>query len=297
MTARFATTQARILETQSEAYKGANTLAEMLKGLDKQFERKEDGGLYLDERIWVPVYGNLRTLIMNKAYTTTYYVHPGADKMYYDLRDLYWWPGIKKDIALYVSKCLACSKVKAEHQKPLGLLQQPEISKWKWENITMDFITKLPRTNSRHDAIWVIVDRLTKSALFLAVCEDYKTEKPAGLYINEIKALGTQLDLKIAYHPQTDGQSERTIQTLEDMLRACAINFGGNWDTHLPLVEFSYNNSYHSSVKCAPFEALYGSKCQTPIASEVGESKLIGPEIVQGTTNKIVQIKERLKAA
>ncbi|GJY03289.1 putative reverse transcriptase domain-containing protein [Tanacetum coccineum] len=157
----------------------------------------------------------------------------------------------------------------------------------------MDFISKLPRTNSGHDSIWVIVDRLTKSAHFLVVREDYKIEKLARLYINDIvarhgvpvsiisdhdsyftlrfwqslqKALGTRLDLSTAYHPETDGQSECTIQTLEDMLRACAIDFGGNWDTHLPLVEFSYNNSYHSSVKCAPFEALYGRKCRTPIA-------------------------------
>ncbi|GKA37275.1 putative reverse transcriptase domain-containing protein [Tanacetum coccineum] len=152
----------------------------------------------------------------------------------------------------------------------------------------MDFIAKLPRTNSGHDAIWVIVDRLTKSTHFLAVRKDYKTERLARLYINKIvarhnvlvsiiydcdshftsgfwrllqKALGTQLDLSTAYHPKTDGESERTIQTLEDMLRACAIDFGGNWDTHLPLVEFSYNNSYHTRVKCAPFEALYGRKC------------------------------------
>ncbi|GJV71552.1 putative reverse transcriptase domain-containing protein [Tanacetum coccineum] len=317
--------KARILEAQSEASKNVNTPAEMLKGLDKQLERKEDGGLYLAERIWVPVYGNLRTLIMNEAHATRYSVHPGADKMYYDLRGLYWWPGMKKDIATYVSKCLTCSKVKAEHQKPSGLLQQPEIPEWKWENITMDFINKLPRTSSGHDSIWVIVDRLTKSAHFLAIREDYKIERLARLYINEIvarhgvpvsiisdrdsyftsrfwqslqKALGTRLDLSTAYHPETDGQSKRTIQTLEDMLRACVIDFSGNWDTHLPLVEFSYNNSYHSSVKCAPFEALYGRKCRTPIAwAEVGESKLFGPEIVQETTDKIVQIRERLKAA
>ncbi|GJT51625.1 putative reverse transcriptase domain-containing protein [Tanacetum coccineum] len=119
--------KARILEAQSEASKGVNTLAETLKGLDKQLERKEDGGLYLAERIWVPVYGNLRTLIMNEAHATRYSVHPGADKMYYDLRGLYWWPGMKKDIAMYVSKCLTCSKVKAEHQKPSRLLQQPRM--------------------------------------------------------------------------------------------------------------------------------------------------------------------------
>ncbi|GJU90396.1 putative reverse transcriptase domain-containing protein [Tanacetum coccineum] len=291
--------KARILEAQSEASKDVNAPAEMLKGLDKQFERKEDGGLYVAERIRVPVYGNLRTLIMNEAHTSKYFVHPGAEKMYYDLRDLYWWPEMKKDIALYVSKCLTCSKVKVEHQKPSGLLQQPKIPEWKWENITMDFINKLPRTSSGHDSIWVIVDRLTKSAHFLAIYGDYKTERLARLYINEIiERHGTQLDLSTAYYPETDGQIERTIQTLEDMLRACTIDFGGNWDTHLPLVEFSYNNSYHTSMKCAPFEALYGRKCQTPIAwAEVGESQLIRPEIVQETTDKIVQIKERLKTA
>ncbi|GJR96705.1 putative reverse transcriptase domain-containing protein [Tanacetum coccineum] len=112
------------------------------------------------------------------------------------------------------------------------------------------------------------------------------------------KALGTRLDMSTAYHPQTDGQSERTIQTLEDMLRACVMDFGGSWDTHLPLIEFSYNNSYHTSIKCAPFEALYGRKCRSPVIwTEVGESQLIGPEIVQETTEKIVQIKERLKTA
>ncbi|GJX15870.1 putative reverse transcriptase domain-containing protein [Tanacetum coccineum] len=127
----YSSIKARILEAQSEASKGVNTLAEMLKGLDTQFERKEDGGLYLAEQIWVPLYGNLRTLIMNEAHATRYSIHPGVDKMYYDLRGLYWWPGMKKDIAMYVSKCLTCSKVKAEHQKPSGLLQQLEILKLK----------------------------------------------------------------------------------------------------------------------------------------------------------------------
>nr|GFC70510.1 putative reverse transcriptase domain-containing protein [Tanacetum cinerariifolium] len=149
----------------------------------------------------------------------------------------------------------------------------------------MDFVNKLPRTRSGHDSIWVIVDRLTKSAHFLAVREDYKTEKLARLYINEIiarhgKALGTQLDLSTAYHLETDGQSERTIQTLEDMNVACAFDLGEKWVTLLPLIELSYNNIYHSSIKCAPFEALYGRINRTPIAwTEVGEGKLLGPEI------------------
>ncbi|GJR53128.1 reverse transcriptase domain-containing protein [Tanacetum coccineum] len=262
---------------------------------------------------------------MDEAHKTMYSVHPRADKMYHDLRDMYWWPGMKRDIAAYVSKCLTCSKVKAERQRPSGLLQQPEIPEWKWDKITMDFITKLPKTKSGHDTIWVIVDRLTKSAHFLATREDYSTERLAKLYIDEIvarygvpvsiildqggrftsrfwktlqKALGTRLDMSTTYHPQTDGQSECTIQTLDDMLRVCVFDFGGNWDVHLPLAEFYYNNSYHSSIQCALFEALYGRKCRSPVLlAEIGESSLIGSELVQETTDKVVLIKENLKAA
>ncbi|GKC67137.1 putative reverse transcriptase domain-containing protein, partial [Tanacetum coccineum] len=165
-------------------------------------------------------------------------------------------------------RCLTCSKIKAEHQKPSGLLQQPEIPEWKWEKLAMDFITKLPKSSSGYDTIWVIVDRLTKSAHFLPIREDYKTEKLAKIYVNEIvarhgvpvsiisnrngrftshlwqalqEALATRLDMSTAYHPQTDGQSERTIQTLEDMLRACVMDFGGSWDTHLLLTDFGFD--------------------------------------------------------
>ncbi|GJR96063.1 putative reverse transcriptase domain-containing protein [Tanacetum coccineum] len=215
--------------------------------------------------------------------------------------------------------------IRSEHQRPSGLLQQPEIPEWKWDKITMDFITKLPRSKSGHDTIWVIVDRLTKSAHFLAIREDYSTEKLAKIYVDEIvvthgvpvsiisdrdgrftsrcwqtmqKALGTRLDMSTAYHPQTDGQSERTIQTLEDMLRACVIDFGGSWDVHLPLAEFSCNNSYHSSIRCAPFEALYGRKCRSPVLwAKIGKSSLIGPELIQEMTDKVVLIKEKLKGA
>ncbi|KAD3640600.1 hypothetical protein E3N88_29823 [Mikania micrantha] len=154
--------------------------------------------------------------------------------------------------------------------------------------------------------------------------ETYTMDKLANLYINEIvvrhgvplsiisdrdsrftsrfwqslqKSLGTHLNLSTAYHPQTDAKSERTIQTLEDMLRTCVIDFGGNWDSHLPLIELSYNNSYHSSIGCAPFEALYGRKCRSPICwSEVGDNRITGPELIQETTDKIAQIQQRLQA-
>ncbi|GJT17802.1 putative reverse transcriptase domain-containing protein [Tanacetum coccineum] len=248
-----------------------------------------------------------------------------GDKMYQDLKQLYWWPNMKANIATYVSKCLTCSKVKAEHQKPSGLLVQSEIPEWKWEKITMDFVTKLPKTTNGYDTIWVIVDRLTKSAHFLPMRETDPMEKLMKLYMKEVvtqhgvpasiisdrdgrftslfwkalnKALGTRLDMSTAYHPETDGQSERTIQTLEDMLCACVLDFGKNWDRHLPLVELSYNNNYHTSIKAAPFEALYGRKCRSPVCwAEVGDAQLTGPVIIHETTEKIVQIKSRIQAA
>nr|GFA89132.1 putative reverse transcriptase domain-containing protein [Tanacetum cinerariifolium] len=204
------------------------------------------------------------------------------------MKKLHWWPNMKAYIATYVSKCLTCAKVKAEHQRPSGLLVQPKIPKWKWDNITMDFVTKLPKSLQGYDIIWMIVDRLTKSAIFTPIRETDHMDKLARVYLKE-NALGTRLDMSTAYHPKTDGQSERTIQTLKDMLRACAIDFGKGWVNHLPLVEFSYNNSYHASIKAAPFEALYGRKCRSPICwTKVGEAQILGPELIQETTEKIV---------
>ncbi|GJU06568.1 putative reverse transcriptase domain-containing protein [Tanacetum coccineum] len=177
-----------ILAAQGKTFNQENVLAEKLHGLDQQMERKEDGSLYFMDPIWVPLLGGVRTRIMDEAHKTKYPVHPGADKMYYDLRDMYWWLGMKRDIATYVSLCLTCSKLKVEHQRPSSLLQQPEIPEWKWDKITMDFITKLPKMKSGHDTIWVIVDRLTTSAHFLPMREDYSTERLAKLYIDEIAA-------------------------------------------------------------------------------------------------------------
>ncbi|GJV16285.1 putative reverse transcriptase domain-containing protein [Tanacetum coccineum] len=280
----------RILAAQKKAI---DEFGGLQKGLDEMIEQRSDETLYYLDRIWVHLKGDVRTLILDEAHKSKYSVYPGANKMYYDLRDRYWWPGMKKDIAEYVSKCLACLKVKAEHQRPSGLLQQPEIPVWKWEGIAIDFVTKLAKTSSGHDTIWVIVDRLTKSAHFLPMREDYKMDRLARLYLNEIvarhgvpisiisdrdsrftssfwqsiqEALGTHLDMSTAYHPQNDGQSERTIQTLEDILRAWVIDFERSWDVHLPL-------------------------------AEVGDGQLIGPELVQETTEKISQIKDRLKDA
>ncbi|GJS34346.1 putative reverse transcriptase domain-containing protein [Tanacetum coccineum] len=275
-------------QAQIEAQKPENLVNEDVGGIirrdipKERLEPRADGTLCLHGRSWLPCYGDLRSVIMHESHKSKYSIHPGSEKMYQDMKKLYWWPNMKADIATYVSKCLTCARVKAEHQRPSGLLVQPEIPEWKWDNIMMDFITKLPKSSQGFDTIWVIVDRLTKSAHFLPIRENDPLDKLARLYLNRIvarheipasiicdrdgrftsnfwrsfqKALGTDISMSTAYHPETDGQSERTIQTLEDMLRACVIDFGKGWVKHLPLAEFSYNNSYHASIKAAPYEA------------------------------------------
>jgi hypothetical protein len=245
--------------------------------------------------------------------------------MYNDLKEFYWWPNMKKQIADFVASCPVCQQVKVEHQKPAWPLQPLLIPQWKWKDITMDFVSRLPRGKKGNDAIWVIVDRLTKSALFLPMKMTDPIDKLARLYVNEVvrlhgvplsivsdrdprftsrlwpsihRALGSKLNMSTAFHPQTDGQSERTIQTLKDLLRACAMEFGGNWEDHLPLVEFTYNNSYQATIRMAPYEALYGRKYQTPVCwEEVGDQNLMGPEFVQDTSEKIRIIRDRMKAA
>ncbi|GKC23692.1 putative reverse transcriptase domain-containing protein [Tanacetum coccineum] len=266
--------------------------------MDKSFEVCPDRTRCIKNQSWLPLFGNLRDLIMHESHKSKYSIHPTPDKMYQDLKKLYWWPNIKAIIAEYVGKCLTCSRVKAECQKPSGLLIQPEISTWKWERITMDFVTKLHKTSSRHDTIWVIVDRLTKSAHFIPTRETDSMETLTRFWQSMQNALGTQLDMSTAYHPETNRQSERSIQTLKDMLRACVIDFGKVWERHLPLVEFSYNNSYHASIKASPFEAFYGRKCRSPVCwAKVEDVQLMGPEIIHETTEKIIQIQQRLQAA
>ncbi|GJS77450.1 putative reverse transcriptase domain-containing protein [Tanacetum coccineum] len=290
----------QILEAQNEALKEENVKNENLRGMDKSFKIRPDGTHCIKNLSWLPLFGGLRDLIMHESHKSKYSIHPGLDKMYQDIKKLYWWPNMKAIIAKYVGKCLTSSRVKAECQKPSGLLVQPEIPMWKWERIIMDFVTKLPKTTNEHDTIWVIVDRLTKFAHCIPIQAIDSMETLTRLYIKEIVsrhgvpisiildrdshftsrfwqslqiALGTQLDMSTTYHPETNGQSERTIQTLEDMLRACVIDFRKGWDKHLPLIEFFYNNSYHASIKTTPFEALYERKCRSPVCwAEVGDT-------------------------
>ena len=292
---------------------------------ESDFYVDDKGVLWFRGRLCVPKVQELKEEILAEAHNSPFSIHPGSTKMYQDLKQNFWWNGLKRDVAEFVAKCLTCQKVKIEHQRVGGLLHPLDIPIWKWENITMDFLTGLPRTFRKNNAIWVVVDRLTKSTHFLPIKETDSIGKLADLFNREIvrlhgapvsivsdrdprftsrfwtglqNAWGTRLNISSAYHPQTDGQSERTIQTLEDMLRACTLEWSGNWDEYLFLVEFAYNNSYQSSIGMAPFEALYGRKCRAPICwNEVGERKIEGPELVQITSEKVELAKQKMKEA
>ncbi|KAL5767474.1 hypothetical protein ACOSQ2_014257 [Xanthoceras sorbifolium] len=268
------------------------------EGKHPDYSVRTDGIVCFRDRICIPEDEELRKMILTEAHSSSYAMHPGSTKMYRDLKTQYWWSGMKRDVIEFVNRCLTCQQVKAEHQVPSGF---------------------------KHDAVWVMVDRLTKSAHFLPVRTDYSLDRLAELYIREIvrlhgvpvsiisdrdprftsrfwkkfqEALGTRLSFSTAFHPQTDGQSERVIQVLEDMLRSCVIEFEGSWADHLPLIEFAYNNSYQSSIAMAPYEALYGRKCRTPVCwTEFGEDRLVGPDLIRQTEEKVKIIKDRLKIA
>ncbi|GKC21850.1 putative reverse transcriptase domain-containing protein [Tanacetum coccineum] len=237
----------QILSAQSEARKEENFINEDLHGMINKLEPRADGTLCLNNRSWIPCFGDLRALIMHESHKSKYSIHPGSDKMYQDLKKLYWWPNMKAEIATYVSKCLTCAKVKSAHFLPMR------------EDDTLEKLTRqyLKEVVSRHGVPVSIISN-----------RDGRFTSHFWKSLN--KALGTRLDMSTYYHPQTDGQSERTIQTLEDMLRACA----------------------------APFEALYGRKCRSPISwAKVGDSQLTDPEIIHETTKKIIQIKSHIQVA
>ncbi|KAJ9546624.1 hypothetical protein OSB04_019167 [Centaurea solstitialis] len=219
-----------VRRAQEEASMEENQNKERVRGQLPLMVRDSRGLLTRHGRVWVPLAGGARQTLLEEAHKSKYSIHPGATKMYRDLRVDYWWPGMKREVARFVESCLTCLKVKAEHQRP-------------------------------HD-------------------------------------MGTRLHFSTAYHPQTDRQSERTIQTLEDMLRAYVLDFGGSWDTYLPLAEFSYNNSYNSSIGMPPYEMLYGRRCRTTICwGEVGQRVLGSTEVVQQTTEHIQRIRECLRTA
>lgn len=295
------------------------------QGRAENFGIGVDGSLRFMGRWCVPNVGDLKRKILEEAHNTPYYVHPGGDKLYKDLKVNFWWPCMKKEIAEFVAKCLVCQKVKIEHQRPGGLLQPLPIPAWKFDSISMDFVMGLPRAAGGKNAVWVIVDRLTKVAHFIAMKNTWSMEELAEAYASEIirlhgvpkdivsdrdprflsyfwaalqEAFGTKLKLSTAFHAATDGQTERTIQTLKDMLRACVLEFQQSWVKSLSFVEFSYNNSYQASIQMAPYEAFYGRKCRSPTCwSDISDSLVLGPELIRDTVEQVKVIQAKMKAA
>jgi hypothetical protein len=316
---------ARIKEAQRDDGELWAIFQNLELGKQTEFQLDEEGVIWCGKRLCVPNDPTLKEALLAEAHSSPFSIHPGSTKMYRDIKKNFWWSGMKEDVARYVGQCLTCQQVKVEHQRVGGLLQPLSIPEWNWEKLTMDFVTGLPLTRKRHDTIWVVVDRLSKSAHFLPIRTNYSVSMLSEIFTKEIirlhgtpveivsdrdprftsrfwkgfqSAWETKLKFSTAFHPQTDGQSERTIQTLEDMLRACSLDWPGSWDEYLCLVEFAYNNSWQASIGMAPFEALYGRKCRTPIVwEEVGEKIIEGPELVQITTEKVKIARERLKEA
>ncbi|GKA97084.1 putative reverse transcriptase domain-containing protein [Tanacetum coccineum] len=288
-----------------KARKPKNFKAEDVGGMirKEKLEPHADGTLCLKNKSWLPCFGYLRTLIMHESHKSKYFVHPGSDKMYQDMKKLYWWPNMKAEIATY-----------------------------KWDNITMDFITKLPKTPSGYDTIWVIVDHLTKSAHFLPMRENDPMGKLTILYMKEVvtrhgilvliicdrdgrftsnfwwsfqKALGTSFDMSTAYHPQTDGQSKRTIQTLEDMLRTCVIVFGNGSDRHLPLILIQAardRQKSYTDVRHKPLEFQVGDNVMLKVSPwkgviHFGKRGKLNPRYIRPfkVLAKVVTIAYRLK--
>ncbi|GJU81862.1 putative reverse transcriptase domain-containing protein [Tanacetum coccineum] len=290
----------QILEAQIEALKIENLVNEDVGGMirkdipKERLEPRTDGTLCLHSRSWLPCYGDLRSVIIYESNKSKYSIHPSSEKMYQDVKKLYWWPNMKADIATYVIKCLMCVRVKAEHQRPSGLLVQPAIPEWKWDDIMMDFITKLPRSSQGFETIWVIVDWLTKSAHFLPIMENDPLDKLARLYLNRIVARhGIPASIICDRDGRFTSNFQKSFQKALGKDITCALRIIQKLTARARGL-FKLSRTYYA----APYKALYGQKCRSPVCwAEVGEAQLTGPELIQETIEKIIVIKQRMQAA
>ncbi|WVZ49542.1 hypothetical protein U9M48_000890 [Paspalum notatum var. saurae] len=293
---RYITIQGKLIEpTPEQEIRNHQKTDEKIQEIREQiklgkaphFREDEQGTVWYKNRICVPDVDSIKKLILSEAHDTAYSIHPGSTKMYHDLKERFWWYGMKRAVAEYVAVCDTYQRVKAEHQRPAGLLQPLKIPEWKWEEISMDFIVGLPRTQKGYNSIWVVVDRLTKIAHFIPVNTTYSGARLAELYISRIRftvhisfreQLHDSLDSKLRFGTKispTDGWStERTNRILEDMLRACAIQYGTGWDKSPPYAEFSYNNSY-----------------------QAGEKQVFGPDLIVDAEQQIKMVHENLRVA
>jgi hypothetical protein len=274
-------------------------------------------------RLYIPNCDELKRFIMDEPHKRPYTSHPSYHKMITTTRKLFYWTGMKKDIADYLAKCLECQKVKLEHRHPTGLLQPLSIPEWKWETISMDFITTLPRSTKQNDAIMVVVEKLRKDAHFIPVKSTCKEIDISNIFMKEIFRLHgmpkeiifdrdtkftynfwislfdgfeTKLLFSTTYHPHTDGKKKRVNHVLEFMLKMYVMHQPKKWEDYLPLVEFAYNNGYKESLKKSPFEALYGRQCNIPINyNNLVDRVTIGPDMLQEMEQQVIQIMKNQK--
>jgi hypothetical protein len=278
-----------------------------------------EGLLLYKNIVYVPNDQELKLAILKEMHNVTYVGHPGYQKTVAVVKSHYFWPGMKKEIVEYIARCMECQKVKAEHRHPVGLLQPLPIPEWKWDVVTMDFITGLPRTSKQHDSIMVVVDKLTKAAHFIPLKTTHRAADVADIFLKEVaclhgiprtivsdrdpkftsnlwrglfKGFRTNLNFSTAYHPESDGQTERVNRVIEDMLRMYVMDKPSRWEDYLHLVEFAYNNGYHTSLKMSPFEALYGRKCNTPVSwDNPADRAVVGPELLKEMEDQMIKIK------
>ncbi|WVZ70878.1 hypothetical protein U9M48_019508 [Paspalum notatum var. saurae] len=287
------------------------------------FKLDEEGVLWFKNRLVVPKDMELRKKILDEAHTSMFTLHPGSNKMYQDLKQKFWWTRMKREIAKYVSECDVCKRVKADHLKPGGMLQPLNIPAWKWEDIHMDFVVGLPRTQKGYDSIWVIIDRFTKSAHFLPVKTVYRANTYAELYIAKIvslhgvprtitsdrgsplclvsgaatKSLGTKLIHGSPYHPRTSGQVERVNQILEDMLRARVLTYSTKWDECLPLASLHITTATKRAWRWLLSRLVWEEVRNTSELVEPGERVTFGPDLVTQAEEQVRFIRENLKRA